>query len=43
MALVGEADTDESRRLNPQLQTALKQLLMGASITEAAQASRVTR
>ena len=34
---------DESRRLNPQQQTALKQLLMGASITEAAQAAGVTR
>ena len=34
---------DEFRRLSPQQQTALKQLLMGASITEAAQAAGVTR
>ena len=34
---------DESRRLSPQQQTALKQLLMGASITEAAQATGVSR
>jgi hypothetical protein len=34
---------DESRRLNTQQQAALKQLLVGASITEAAQAVCVTR
>jgi hypothetical protein len=34
---------DEFRRLRPQQQTALKQLLMGASITEAAQAASLTR
>ena len=36
-------EADESRRLSPQQQTALMQLLMGASITEAAQAAGVTR
>ena len=34
---------DDSRRLSSHQQTALKQLLMGASITEAAQAAGVTR
>ena len=34
---------DDSRRLSPQQQTALKCLLMGASITQAAQAASVTR
>ena len=34
---------DDSRRLSPQQQTAFKQLLMGTSITEAAQAAGVTR
>jgi hypothetical protein len=34
---------DEPRRLSPQQQAALKQLLMGASITKAAQAAGVTR
>lgn len=34
---------DESRRLSPQQQTALKQLLVGATNTEAAQAAGVTR
>ena len=34
---------DDSRRLSPQQQTALKQLLVGASITGAAQAAGVTR
>ena len=34
---------DDSRRLSPQQQTALKQLLIGASITQAAQAAGVTR
>ena len=34
---------DDSRRLSSQQQTALKQMLMGTSITEAAQAAGVTR
>ena len=34
---------DDSRRLSSQQQTALKQLLVGTSITEAAQSAGVTR